>query len=94
MLEQSGTNFDPILLKVFINILGAYPVGTLLKFDTGEMGIVIGQSAGTNKTKPRVQLLVADPVERYKKGRHCGSLGIRQADRGVSAHDYREYASG
>jgi HD-GYP domain-containing protein (c-di-GMP phosphodiesterase class II) len=68
MLEQSGTTFDPILLKVFINMLGAYPVGTLLKFDTGEMGIVIGQSAGSDKTRPRVQLLVADPVERYKKG--------------------------
>ena len=39
MLAQSGTSFDPILLKVFINMLGAFPVGTLLKLDTGEMGL-------------------------------------------------------
>jgi HD-GYP domain-containing protein (c-di-GMP phosphodiesterase class II) len=44
MLEQSGTSFDPVLLKVFINMLGAYPVGTLLKLDTGEIGIVVGRS--------------------------------------------------
>ena len=34
MLEQSGTSFDPVLLKVFINMLGAYPVGTFVKLDT------------------------------------------------------------
>lgn len=68
MLEQSGTNFDPILLKVFINMLGAYPLGTLVKFDTGEMGIVVGQSASADKARPRVRLLVTDPAERYKKG--------------------------
>jgi HD-GYP domain-containing protein (c-di-GMP phosphodiesterase class II) len=27
MLKGSGKDFDPILLKVFINILGVYPVG-------------------------------------------------------------------
>jgi HD-GYP domain-containing protein (c-di-GMP phosphodiesterase class II) len=40
MLEQSGTGFDPILLKVFINMIGVYPVGTLLKLDNNEIGIV------------------------------------------------------
>jgi HD-GYP domain-containing protein (c-di-GMP phosphodiesterase class II) len=40
MLKDSGTMFDPILLKVFINMLGVYPIGTVLVFDNTEMGLV------------------------------------------------------
>lgn len=41
MLEKSGEEFDPVLVKIFVNMLGVYPVGTLVALDTGEMGIVI-----------------------------------------------------
>lgn len=40
MLYRQGTFYDPVLLKVFINVVGAYPVGTLVFLNTGEMGIV------------------------------------------------------
>lgn len=40
MLKKSGTIFDPILLKIFINMLGVYPIGTVLVFENGEMGLV------------------------------------------------------
>ena len=40
MLKDSGTAFDPILLKVFINMLGIYPIGTVLVFDNAELGLV------------------------------------------------------
>ena len=40
MLKGAGTDFDPLLLKVFINMLGVYPVGTVLKFTGGEIGMV------------------------------------------------------
>jgi HD-GYP domain-containing protein (c-di-GMP phosphodiesterase class II) len=68
MLEKSGTTFDPVLLKVFINMLGAYPVGTLVKLDTGEMGLVTGPAKGKDKTRPIVQLLEIDAKKKYKKG--------------------------
>lgn len=67
MLEQSGTSFDPILLKVFINMLGVYPVGTLLKIDTGEMGIVIDRPKGKDRSRPIVQLIVG-AKNKYEKG--------------------------
>jgi hypothetical protein len=44
MLEGAGKEFDPILIKVFVNILGVYPVGTLLKLDTGELALVVRSS--------------------------------------------------
>jgi HD-GYP domain-containing protein (c-di-GMP phosphodiesterase class II) len=40
MLKDSGKVFDPILLKVFINMLGVYPIGTVLIFDNQEMAMV------------------------------------------------------
>jgi len=36
--EKKG--FDPILLKVFICIIGIYPIGSLVMLDTNEMGVV------------------------------------------------------
>jgi HD-GYP domain-containing protein (c-di-GMP phosphodiesterase class II) len=40
MLKDSGTIFDPILLKIFISMLGVYPIGTVLIFNKDELGIV------------------------------------------------------
>lgn len=40
MIEKGGTEFDPIILKVFINMMGVYPVGTLVLLDSGELGII------------------------------------------------------
>jgi HD-GYP domain-containing protein (c-di-GMP phosphodiesterase class II) len=65
--ELSGTQLDPILVKVFINMLGKYPTGTLVKLDSGEMGLVI-QPARISRTRPIVQLLVRDDRKQYHKG--------------------------
>ena len=69
MLDGSGKDFDPILLKVFINMLGVYPVGTLLQLDTEEMGLVLDSPEDSDRTRPRVRLLVADGQGGFKKGK-------------------------
>ncbi len=40
MLEQSGTEFNPVILKAFVNMMGVFPIGTLVALSTGEIGIV------------------------------------------------------
>lgn len=40
MLSRSGTSYDPVILKLFVNIVGIYPVGTLLLLKSGELAIV------------------------------------------------------
>ncbi len=67
MLHGSGRYFDPILLKVFVGMLGLYPVGTLLILDTGEMGLVMEPPEKTDGSLPKVQLLVADQQGRFRK---------------------------
>lgn len=40
MLEQSGTEFNPVILKAFVNMMGLFPVGSLVALTSGEIGIV------------------------------------------------------
>lgn len=69
MQEGSGKDFDPVLLKVFINMIGVYPIGTLLRLDNDEMGLVAkyGGESGDDK-ELWVQLLL--PLEQggFNKG--------------------------
>jgi hypothetical protein len=60
-------DFDPILLKVFINMLGVYPVGTLLKLDSGEFGIVVNCPGNGNPGRPNIVLLMRDDNGKFKK---------------------------
>ena len=68
MLEDSGKHFDPVLLKMFINMLGVYPVGTVLQLDSGEMGLAVHSPEEDDPARPMVQLLLAGSEEKYTKG--------------------------
>lgn len=58
MLERSGTEFDPIILKVFVNMMGALPVGTLVLLNTSEIGIVFEPSPDPRHLlRPKVKLI-------------------------------------
>jgi HD-GYP domain-containing protein (c-di-GMP phosphodiesterase class II) len=46
LAKGMGTVFDPLLVKVFIDMMGIYPVGTLVRLVTGELGIVYEQNDG------------------------------------------------
>jgi hypothetical protein len=44
-----------MLVKVFVNMIGLLPIGTLLRLDTGETGLVVHQTR--DLLRPRVLLL-------------------------------------
>ena len=60
MWEKVGVEYDPILLKTFINMMGLYPVGTVLKLDSGELGLVVDYPSESDRTRPQILLLVDD----------------------------------
>jgi putative nucleotidyltransferase with HDIG domain len=39
-LKEAGRQFDPVLVKVFINMVGVHPLGALVLLNTYEIGIV------------------------------------------------------
>jgi len=58
ILESSGTEFDPVLLKIFSNMLGVYPIGTLVALSTDELGIVVETNSETAfMLRPKVKLI-------------------------------------
>lgn len=40
LLMNSGNQFDPVLVKLFLELTGLYPPGTVLGLDTGEVAVV------------------------------------------------------
>jgi len=58
MQHKAGTLFDPVLLKVFINALGLYPVGALVELSSGEVAIVTAGPRSDRPDLPQVKILV------------------------------------
>lgn len=57
MVDRAGSMLDPVLLKVFINMVGVFPIGTLVFLSTREMGLVYEVNAAYND-RPRILVIV------------------------------------
>lgn len=69
MQEGAGKDFDPILLKVFINMIGIYPIGTVLTFENGEIGLVAKYTGDEDKDRDLwVQMLIPSAKGKLVKG--------------------------
>jgi HD-GYP domain-containing protein (c-di-GMP phosphodiesterase class II) len=67
MFDRAGKDFDPTLIKVFVNIMGVYPVGTLLKIDTGELALVVSSPSRDFSKRPLVCVLEKGADSSYTK---------------------------
>jgi len=67
MFNRAGKDYDPVLIKVFINIMGIYPVGTLMKLDNGELTLVVSSPSRDFSKRPLVCVLEKDGEGSYKK---------------------------
>ena len=77
MLERSGKDFDPALVKVFVNMLGIFPLGSLVLLNTNEMGVVTQvQEEAEFIDRPKVCLLFYKDGE-YQKG---NAVDLREED--------------
>jgi HD-GYP domain-containing protein (c-di-GMP phosphodiesterase class II) len=68
MLKRAGTDFDPVLTKVFALMMGVYPVGTLVELDTCELGLVLDYPTNSGCVYPRIILLEKDRSGQLKRG--------------------------
>ncbi len=60
LVDHSGDRFDPVLVKVFAQMMGVYPVGTVVKLSTGEWGMVIERPSDVENLDRPVVAVVAD----------------------------------
>jgi len=54
--RNDGTQFDQHLVRRFVQLIGIYPVGTLVRLDTGEVGVV-QQVYAPDPYRPHVRVL-------------------------------------
>lgn len=71
-----GTAFDPLLVKVFIDMMGYFPVGTLVRLVTGELGVVYEQNEG-DVLSPKVKV-IADPDGREVEPRIVNLVSMKE----------------
>lgn len=56
MLYQMNVKFDEFLLKIFIDIVGIYPVGSLVLLTTDEIALVLANN-DVNKARPYIKII-------------------------------------
>lgn len=57
MQELKGSEFDPKMLKQFLEVMGIYPVGSLVKLSTGEMAFVLMIGPKHHPDRPIVSIV-------------------------------------
>lgn len=61
MFSKSGTAFDSVLLKLFVNCVGIIPIGSLVMLDTSELAVVVKPALDkANAERPFVKI-ITDP---------------------------------
>lgn len=53
----AGNGYDPRLVRAFVRLLGVYPIGSLVRLSTGEVGLVVRHHP-TESGKPAVRLIL------------------------------------
>ncbi|MDR2612538.1 MAG: HD domain-containing protein [Deltaproteobacteria bacterium] len=61
LMEQAGRQLDPVVLKVFVNLLGPWPPGSVLILDTHEVAISRYTPAST-QSLPQARLVEMEPA--------------------------------
>lgn len=61
MLSPSCTRYDPVLLKLFVNAMGIYPIGTLILLESRELAVVTKNNPDPAKWMLPAVRIVAGP---------------------------------
>ncbi|MEW5742974.1 MAG: hypothetical protein AB1938_28925 [Myxococcota bacterium] len=58
ILSQAGTRFDARVVRLFVSVVGMFPVGTAVRLNSGELGYVVEAPKDVaNFARPKVQVV-------------------------------------
>lgn len=58
LIQQAGKGLDPVVLRYFVEMMGTYPVGTVVRLNTGDVAVVCAPpEQGKPLNRPFVRLL-------------------------------------
>ncbi|MGQ9646613.1 MAG: HD-GYP domain-containing protein [Thermodesulfobacteriota bacterium] len=68
MQKDSGIHFDPVLVKIFVSLVGVFPIGSLVLLDSGDVGVVFKANADPKWIeRPQVLLLGKEGEEEERR---------------------------
>ena len=73
MFEWRGKDFHPLLMERFIQCVGIYPIGSVVRFQSGEVGLVMSINM-MNITRPKILIFMDASLNRinpYKMADLC-----------------------
>ena len=65
MAEWSKGHFDESVFQAFVMSIGIYPVGTLVRLQSGRLGVVIEQQVGKSLMLPKVRVFFSTKSSTY-----------------------------
>jgi HD-GYP domain-containing protein (c-di-GMP phosphodiesterase class II) len=67
--EAESGAYDKVLIRAFVNMMGIFPVATLVILDTGEMGVVVAPNPNPKAlNRPLVRIIASPDGERVGEG--------------------------
>lgn len=85
MYKQKGRLFHPQMLDQFIQVIGIYPVGTMVRLSTGDIGFVIKQNK-TWRMKPVVMVVMNKHHEKLETPIHIDLMNQPKNKKGITIH--------
>ncbi|MBN1939169.1 MAG: HD domain-containing protein [Candidatus Aminicenantes bacterium] len=76
MIQNKDAEFDPLIFKVFVAMLGVFPIGSLVVCDTNEIGIVIEANPHPSMAQRPVIKLITDHEGRKIDGQTVDLMEI------------------
>ncbi len=81
----SGKDFQPELVEQFIQVVGVYPVGTVVELSDGRVAVVVSHNK-VRRLRPRIMIVMNKDKEFHSKLRTINLFNVTEGEDGCPLH--------